>query len=253
MYKVLIIEDEESAAERLKALLNTLEQGFEVLAILDSIQTALDYLAVNEEPNLVFMDIHLADGLSFEILERSKLSSPIIFITAYDEYAIQAFKVNSIDYLLKPLKKAELKQAISKFERFTGGRPKIEVKELISAIQNPTMIYQKRFMIKLGQSIKMVEADQIAYFYYNDRSTYLMDFSGNRLLTDFSMDELQNLLNPSMFFRINRQFILNIKSIQKMYTHSKSRVKVVLNPEIEIETIVSSERSSDFKTWLMGK
>ena len=105
MYKVLIIEDEEQAAERLKALLNTLEQGFEVLAILDSIQTALDYLAVNEEPNLVFMDIHLADGLSFEILERSKLSSPIIFITAYDEYAIQAFKVNSIDYLLKPLKK----------------------------------------------------------------------------------------------------------------------------------------------------
>lgn len=253
MYKVLIIEDEESAAERLKALLGTLDQPFEVMAVLDGIQTSLDYLSKHAEPDLVFMDIHLSDGVSFEILERSNLKAPIIFITAYDEFAIQAFKVNSIDYLLKPLKKAELQQAILKFERFSGVRNNLEVRELIDAIQAPKKLYQKRFMIKLGQSIRVVEAAEIAYFFTEERSTFLVDFSGVRLLTDFTLDEVNSLLDPSMFFRINRQFILNIKSIQKMFTHSKSRVKVLLNPASEMETIVSAERSADFKLWLTGK
>jgi DNA-binding LytR/AlgR family response regulator len=253
MYKVLIIEDEESAAERLKALLGTLDQPFEVMAVLDGIQASLDYLGKHAEPDLVFMDIHLSDGISFEILERSNLKAPIIFITAYDEFAIQAFKVNSIDYLLKPLKKAELQQAILKFERFSGVRNNLEVRELIHAIQAPKKLYQKRFMIKLGQSIRVVEAAEIAYFFTEERSTFLVDFSGVRLLTDFTLDEVNSLLDPSMFFRINRQFILNIKSIQKMFTHSKSRVKVQLNPASEIETIVSAERSADFKLWLTGK
>jgi len=230
-----------------------LDQPFEVMAILDGIQTSLDYLGKHAEPDLVFMDIHLSDGISFEILERSNLKAPIIFITAYDEFAIQAFKVNSIDYLLKPLKKAELQQAILKFERFSGVRNNLEVRELIHAIQAPKKLYQKRFMIKLGQSIRVVEVAEIAYFFTEERSTFLVDFSGVRLLTDFTLDEVNSLLDPSMFFRINRQFILNIKSIQKMFTHSKSRVKVLLNPASEIETIVSAERSADFKLWLTGK
>jgi DNA-binding LytR/AlgR family response regulator len=154
---------------------------------------------------------------------------------------------------LKPLKKAELQQAILKFERFSGVRNNLEVRELIHAIQAPKKLYQKRFMIKLGQSIRVVEAAEIAYFFTEERSTFLVDFSGARLLTDFTLDEVNSLLDPSMFFRINRQFILNIKSIQKMFTHSKSRVKVLLNPASEIETIVSAERSADFKLWLTGK
>lgn len=144
-------------------------------------------------------------------------------------------------------------QAIDKFERFSGVHQKFEVKELIAAIEAQKMVFQKRFIIKIGQSIKVVEVDDIAYFYTEERCTFLMTFMGQKLLVDIPLEELQTLVDPSFFFRINRQFILNIKSIAKMFTHFKSRVKVLLDPPIEIETLVSGERAADFKLWLMGK
>ncbi len=253
MIKVLIIEDEISAAERLKMMLNTLNQEFELLAIFDSVSSSVDYLKSNPHPDLIFMDIHLADGLSFEILDQVEVSTPVIFITAYDEFAIRAFKLNSIDYLLKPLKIAELKQAVNKFEMLMGQQRKLEVSSLLKALQGNQKSFQKRLMLRLGQTLRVVEIADIAYFYTEDKADYLCTFEGQKMLIDFHMDEIQSMVDPCVFFRINRQFIVNIKSIENMSTYSKSRVKLALKPPCSIETIVSAERSSEFKIWLVGK
>ena len=253
MIKVLIIEDEISAAERLKMMLNTLNQEFELLAIFDSVSFSVDYLKSNPHPDLIFMDIHLADGLSFEILDQVEVSTPVIFITAYDEFAIRAFRLNSIDYLLKPLKIAELKQAVNKFEMLMGQQRKLEVSSLLKALQGNQKSFQKRLMLRLGQTLRVVEIADIAYFYTEDKADYLCTSEGQKMLIDFHMDEIQSMVDPCVFFRINRQFIVNIKSIENMSTYSKSRVKLALKPPCSIETIVSAERSSEFKIWLVGK
>jgi len=251
--KIVIIEDEESAVERLISLLKSLDYDFEVLEVFDSVQTSVAYLKNNKQADLIFMDVHLADGDSFEIIQQVEILTPVIFITAYDEFAIKAFKLNSIDYLLKPLKKQDLQAAVDKFKKLSKPQEKLEIAELLKVFQTPNKGFQKRIVIKLGQAIKVVEIADIAYFFTEDKAEYLCTFDGHKMLMDFHLDEVQGMVDPKVFYRINRQFIVNIKSIEQMFTHSKSRVKLVLNPNYSDEIIVSAERSPDFKQWLIGK
>lgn len=249
--KILIIEDEAAAVRRLTKLLTEIDPNIEVVESLDSIESTINYLDTHESPDLFFFDIHLADGSSFEIFQHVKISKPIIFTTAYDEYALQAFKVNAIDYLLKPIKKVELESAIEKYRKHYEPAP-IDYKKLATAMGggNPN---GKRFLIRFGQSLKVVDIKDVAYFFTSDKITFLVNKKGKRYPIDYSLDQLTDLADKQKFFRINRQFIVNIEAIDEMYAYSKSRVKLTLTPPCDMETVVSTERSPVFKKWLTGE
>jgi DNA-binding LytR/AlgR family response regulator len=252
--KTIIIEDEEAAALRLRKMLEEIDPVVEVLAVLESIERSVDWLSKNQAPQLIFADIQLADGPSFEIFRKVKVTSPVIFITAFDTYALQAFRFNGIDYLLKPVKKQEVAQALEKFKSFNQTPASgIDYHEILSAISNKKPGFQKRLVIRIGQSIRTVEIADVAYFYTEEKIAFACLHDGKRLPLDFNLDELESILNPAEFFRINRQFIIYIKAIETMFSYSKSRIKVILKPHTVTETIVSSERSADFKEWLLGK
>lgn len=248
--KVLIIEDEAAAARRLANLIHEIDPSMEVVDQLDSIEGAVQWFEQRPMPDLIFMDIHLADGSSFEIFKFVKLEKPIIFTTAYDQYALQAFKVNAIDYLLKPLKKSELEQAIGKYRNLQ--KPlEMNYQALANSLQ--TDKYNTRFLIRFGQNIKVVEFRDAAYFYTEDKITFIVTKEGKRYPVEPSLEKLEEMADPRAFFRINRQFIVNIESIKEMYAYSKSRVKLLLSPPTDKETVVSTERSPAFKKWLVGK
>jgi two-component system response regulator LytT len=252
---VLLIEDEEAAAQRMQKMLNQLDPEINILTVTDSIESTVNWLQNNPEPDLIFSDIHLADGSSFEIFREVKVNSPVIFTTAFDKYALDAFKVNSIDYLLKPIKADELAQSLQKFKNLHSNQtPALDYQKLLQVLQpNNTKTFQKRLVIRYGQHIKTVEVADIAYFFTQDKVTFLNTFENKKLPVDNTLDELEDVLDPAQFFRINRQFIINVKAIGSMYSYSKSRVKIELNPASDIETIVSTERSASFKNWLTGK
>ncbi|MCB0835110.1 MAG: response regulator transcription factor [Bacteroidetes bacterium] len=253
--KVLIIEDENSAAKRLEKLIKEIEPTFEIVETLDSVEGAVEWLENNEDPELIFMDIHLSDGSSFEIFKETHIKVPVIFTTAYDEYAIQAFKVNSVDYLLKPIKKQELRESLDKFfsvYRDHSSGNAVDIQQLLASLKNPSEEFQKRILIKYGQHIKAIEISETAYFYVDSRITFMKTHGGKNYPVDYNLDQLEGILDPKQFFRINRKFIINIDAISQMYAYSKSRVKVELIPDADDETIVSSERSSSFKKWLTG-
>ncbi|MCB0586670.1 MAG: response regulator transcription factor [Phaeodactylibacter sp.] len=248
--RILIIEDEDAAARRLQKLVKEILPDVELEAPLDSVEAVLNWLQDNELPDLIFMDIHLADGSSFEIFNHVEIEKPVIFTTAYDQYAIQAFKVNTIDYLLKPIKRQELEQSIEKYHKWRGG-VQMDYAQLARALQGDQ--YNKRFLIRIGQSIRVVEMKEAAYFYTESKITFVVTREGKRYPLDYSLEKLEEMADPQSFFRINRQFIINIEAIKEMYAYSKSRVKVELRPECELETIVSTERSPHFKKWLVGE
>ncbi len=249
--KLLIIEDESAAARRLQKLIAEINPGTEVLDVLDSIDASTAWLQNNPSPDLIFMDIQLADGPSFNIFNEVNVTAPVVFITAYDEYAIQAFKVNAIDYLLKPVKTKELQTAFAKYyDKYENGSSSVDYQELahhINRLQN-----NKRFLIRLGQQMKLLEIKDAAYFYTQDKITFLQTYTGRRYPVDYSLEKLEELVDGRAFFRINRQFIINIDAISEMYAYSKSRVKLILNPPIDESIIVSTERSPHFKKWLTG-
>jgi two-component system LytT family response regulator len=249
--KVLIIEDEAAATRRLIKLLNEYDaQEIEVVETLDSVSSSVNWLSSNPHPDLILMDIQLADGNSFEIFKFVDIKKPVIFITAFDQYAVQAFKVSAIDYLLKPIKSHELVQAIEKYKKFNkqGG---FNYEEIAEVMRKGTP--EKRFLIRFGQQIKVVEMKEAAYFYTQDKITFIVTKEGKRYPLDVSLEHLEQMLDDSRFFRINRQFIIGIDSISEMYAYSKSRVKVLLQPPSDKETIVSTERSPHFKKWLTGE
>lgn len=252
--KVVLIEDEEPASERLKKLLLQLDPNIDILQTLVSIKTSVTWLKDNS-PDLIFMDIHLADGLSFEIFKEVRISCPVIFTTAYDQYALQAFKVNSIDYILKPVKKEDLQAAIDKFNAWFKKNEKypIDYQKLLEALEKGKTEFQKRIIIRYGDIIKAVEIKDVAYFYTQEKIDYLRTKDGIEYPIDYHLDELEEILDSKIFFRINRQFIVNYAAIDKMVSFSKSRVKLILKPAISHETIVSTERSPNFKQWLIGK
>ncbi len=248
--KVLIIEDEAAAMRRLKKLLHEIDPALEVVGELDSIEASINWLFNNPMPDIIFLDIHLADGSSFEIFRHVQIDKPVIFTTAYDQYAIQAFKVNAIDYLLKPIKAGELEAALAKARQWQAGSG-FDYVALAKALQKEES--SKRFLIRFGQQIRVVEMRNVSYFYTQDKITFLVTKEGKRYPIDYSLEKLEEMVDSSRFFRINRQFIISIEAIKEMYAYSKSRVKVDLHPPCELETIVSTERSPVFKRWLVGE
>lgn len=251
MVRILIIEDEESAAKRLEKMVAEALPEAEVIGSISSITAAVNWFKKNQQPDLALFDIHLADGSSFEIFKQVKVDFPVVFTTAYDQYALEAFKVNSIDYLLKPIKKEELGRALEKFKKlhFNISAP-VDIKKLLDSIRKTE--YKERFVIKYGEHMRTIQVADIAYIFSENRISFAMLKEGKRYALDLNMDQLEEMLSPKHFFRINRQFIVNYSAITEMLTYSKSRVLVKLNPPTKEETIVSTERSASFKAWLGG-
>jgi len=251
MKTILIIEDEEAAARRISKMVNELLPNATVLPALASIADAIAYLQTHAAPDLILSDIHLADGQSFEIFRNVNIPTPIIFTTAYDQYALEAFRANGIDYLLKPIKKDELERALKKFNQMQAA-PGINIEKLIQSLQQPKTSYKDRFAVRFGEHIKTIETIDAAYFYTENKVNFLVTKEGRRYAVDYNLDQLESLLDPKEFFRINRQFIIGFHSITEMFSYSKSRVLIKLNPPTKLETIVSAERSASFKSWLDG-
>jgi len=250
--RTIIIEDEKPSARRLQRMLEKLDVPVETL--LHSVNDSIQWLLANEHPDLIFLDIQLSDGLSFEIFEEIDLKSAIIFTTAYDEYALKAFKLNSVDYLLKPIDKEELEVALKKYKaNFTSTNEVTanlsELKKLLNteaAVKN----YKKRFTVKIGQHLKMFPVDEIECFYSENKGTYLHTKDNRSYLLETTLENLENELNPEKFYRVSRKFFININAIEDMVSYTNSRLKVKLKSFSEQEIIVARERVKDFKDWL---
>lgn len=249
---ILIIEDEEPAYKRLHKMLKDIEPNHVLLNQIVSVSSAVKWFKEHDAPDLIISDIQLSDGISFEIFKQIDIKCPVIFTTAYDQYAIEAFKVNSIDYLLKPVKKEELEKAVTKFKALTPATaaPAIDINKLLQSLQPAGTDYKKRFVVRYGEHIKTIDIEEVVYFYTEDKATFLCTKDARRFVVDFNLDTLDSMLDPKIFFRINRQYIISIHSIAEMFAYSKSRVLIKLNPPSKHETIVSTERSADFKHWL---
>ncbi|GAB4406717.1 MAG: LytTR family DNA-binding domain-containing protein [Bacteroidia bacterium] len=245
---VLIVEDEELAAKRLIRLLEQVASEMRILATVDSVQSAVAWLSA-QRADLIFLDIHLADGISFAIFEQVQVQTPVIFVTAYDQYALKAFRLYSIDYLLKPVEQEELQRAVDKF-RSSRIPPQLDMQQLLGALQAPRREYQKRFMVHSGDKIRSVPIEEVAYFFGQQKYVFLITRDNRRFIIDPTLTELESVLDPDQFFRINRQFFISYAAIQQMHAYSKSRVKIDLSPESDIEAIVSIEKTPRFKEWL---
>ena len=249
---VIIIEDEKPAARRLNRMLE--KRGIQAETMLHSVADAIQWFGSNEHPDLIFLDIQLSDGLSFEIFEEIPVQSAIIFTTAYDEYALQAFKLNSIDYLLKPIDSDDLNSALEKYKAFKPvSEPEIklslhELKKLL--ITTETKQYKLRFTVKVGQHLKVIPVQEIVCIYSENKGTYVFTNDKRSYLLDHSLEQLEEELDPNQFFRINRKFYVHIKSIVDIVAYTNSRLKLKLNHYTEEELIVSRERVKDFKQWL---
>lgn len=251
MIRVLIIEDEELAAEKLEILLGKSHTEINVLAKLDAIESSIEWLTSHETPDLIFLDIHLSDGLSFSILERLNLNVPVIFTTAFDHYAVKAFKHNSVDYLLKPFGLDDINMALDKYkERIHTSSKWIDLKSLIEDLKGEEQQLQKRFLIHKGPKIITIGVEEVAFFYAADKMVYLKDFKNNDHVIDFTLDKLDYLLDSSCFFRINRKIIVNVKAIQELYYFSKSKLKVMLKPASDFDVFVPIEKTAKLKKWL---
>jgi DNA-binding LytR/AlgR family response regulator len=248
---VLIIEDEKPAARRLSRMLAELD--IEVQQMLHSVEESLNWLQNNTHPDLIFLDIQLSDGLSFEIFEEIDVKSAIIFTTAYDEYALKAFKLNSIDYLLKPIDDDELTAAVQQFKKQQPKETDVQVNldDIRKLLVNPVdRKFKKRLSIKVGQHIKIIHIDEIECFYSENKSTYIHTTENRNYLLDHSLENWQEQLDPEQFFRVNRTYIVHINAIKDIIAYSNSRLKLMLHSYNEQEIIVSRERVKDFKNWI---
>ncbi|HJW28710.1 MAG TPA: LytTR family DNA-binding domain-containing protein, partial [Saprospiraceae bacterium] len=255
--KILIVEDEELAVRKLQKTLQAIEEKVEVVGTTDSIAATVDWLQHHAQPDLILMDIELADGQSFEIFNLVDVKSPVIFTTSYDEYALKAFKVNSVDYLLKPVQKDELESAISKFKNLKevfAGHPKedLHIASLVRELQQTLQLkeYRKRFLVKHMQKLVSVEVSSIAYFYSDDRLTFFKTMDDKKYVLDYTVDEIEDMVDPDQFFRINRAFLVSIKCIDQIHDYFGNRLKLNLKPTIDKEALVSREKVTEFKTWM---
>jgi len=247
---VLIIEDESLAAEKLEQMLKEIDASIRVIATLGSIKESVKWL-MQHTADLIFLDIQLSDGISFSIFEQVTVTTPIIFTTAYDQYAVKAFQLNSISYLLKPIRKNDLTESLQKYKSLKSAFS-IDFDALVAHIQGRGPDYKKRFLIQIGEKIRKIEVSEIAYFFVLEKSIYLKTFQGNAYPVDFTLDKMEGMLNPEMFFRINRKYLVNMESISNMVAYSRGRIKLELRPKTddEFDSIVSIDRSSDFKKWM---
>lgn len=253
--KVLIIEDEELAVKKLQKTLSSVEPEAEVVGTTDSIQASVEWLGENPAPDLILMDIELADGQSFEIFNLAEVKCPVIFTTSYDEYALKAFKVNSVDYLLKPIQKEELGAALAKFKKITTAENNpVNLDTLVKQLQQKLQPkeYRKRFLVKHAQRLVSVDTNDIAYFYSDGRLNFFKTTDNKKYVVDYTMDELEEMLDPKQFFRISRSFYVSVASIEKIDDYFGNRLILSLKPDVDKEALVSREKVTDFKKW-MGK
>lgn len=246
---VLIIEDEKVAAERLAGFIKQYDPTFKIFGPLQSVKRTVEWFENNPHPELIFMDIQLSDGLSFEIFEQTEVRSPVIFTTAYDEYALRAFKVNSIDYLLKPLDFDELSRAIHKFRE--SNHPVNHDSAVFESILNTlSNNYKNKFVIKVGERLKVFTTEQIQCFYSMEKAVFLQNFEGRDYAINYSLDQLEEILDPTRFFRINRKFIIGFSALKDIISFSNSRLQVKLINNHSDDLVVSRERVQKFKQWL---
>ena len=248
---VLIVENEMPAADKIVKLLKKIDKSITVLGIVETVEDTINRLQIKPQPDLILMDIQLDDGLCFEIFETINVDTPVIFTTAYDEYTLKAFKVNSVDYLVKPVDEESLKSALEKYKKFyyVDKDPfRRDFRQLINEFRNQ---YKSRFLIKIGKKYKSVTAKEISYFHINVRNVFLSDYQGKDYGVDYSLDQLQTILDPRKFFRINRECIINIDAIELMYSYSSSRLQLTLkNKETSDLFVVSREKVAEFKKWV---
>ena len=250
MNRILIVEDEKPASERLSKLLCEIDPNAKICGFTDSLSSTVKWLQTNEHPDLIMLDIQLGDGLSFDLFKSVQPKSYIIFTTAYDEYALKAFKFNSVDYLLKPIKKDELETAYLKFCQRKNNEQHVSLEMIIQIMENKSTQWKNRFVINIGTKLISVDTKNIACFYTLEKSTYLHTFDGKNYPLDFSLDAIERIVAPSVYFRISRQQIINYDAIKTIHVLSKSRIKIDLNINIEEDSYVSFGKSHDFRTWL---
>lgn len=250
---ILIVEDEALSARRLKTMITEIDPTFRVLDIIDSVEGTVNWLNSHATPDLMLMDIELTDGKSFDIFEQLEVACPVIFVTAYNEYAIRAFKVNSIDYLLKPVKQEELAVSIEKLrqikQHYITGMPAVNFQRLLQSFQNQTS-YRERFLIKQADRMLPVETADIAYIQTQGKNNFIHAFDGKAYLIDMTLDEMERTLDPKKFFRANRQFIVGAAAVEKIHFWFSSKLKVDLKPKSSEEVIVSREKAMAFRSWL---
>lgn len=253
--KIFLIEDEPLALDRLKQLLNETSYPVEIMGDADSVESAYEWLRLNPNPDIIFTDVQLADGTCFDLFSKFHPKCPVVFITAFNHYAIEAFKVNARDYLLKPLKKEDLEATMNKLaDHLTPAMTELDYNKLAQAILQEEQKYDRRYLIRYGEQVRTVHSDEIAYIYTTHKAVFVVLFSGKEYPLDKTMDQLEKELDPKSFFRINRQFIISMKSIGNMHVVSKSRVQIDLNPPFkQDDVIVSTEKSPLFKEWLGGE
>lgn len=247
--KVLIIEDEPRAANRLEKLISKLIPDVTMVGKLESVRDAVKFLPQHQEVELIFADIQLADGLSFEIFQQVRVNCPIIFTTAYDQYAIEAFNTNGIDYLLKPIEEERLAQAITKLKKLTT-QPNLEA--LYTLIKEKSLdkkLHKSRFMVKVGEQIKAIATAEIRAFYSFDGATFLLTLSNSNYIVDYTIDQLEEMLDPQVFFRVNRKHLLSLASCKQIYAWSGSRLVIEVDG-LDEKVIVARERVAAFKAWL---
>lgn len=248
--KAIIIEDEKLSAEYLSNLLKRIDSSIEVIAHYDSVKKSMNEFQKGIKVDVLFVDVHLADGLSFEIFSNILIDTPIIFTTAYDEYAIKAFKLNSVDYLLKPIGINDLRDAIEKLNKINSKQQSSIIENIANAYLNLNKQHKNRFMVKMGDNIVSIKTDDVFHFTAEDGITLMVTSSGKRYPIDYTLDQLEGVVSPDLFFRINRKVLISINSIQKVSSYFNSRLKINSDILEEDAAIVSRERVNDFKTWL---
>jgi DNA-binding LytR/AlgR family response regulator len=251
--KILIIEDEELAVKKLQKTLSSTTAEAEIVGTTDSIKGSVEWLEQNPPPDLILMDIELADGQSFEIFNLTEVKSPVIFTTSYDEYALKAFKVNSVDYLLKPVQKEELQAALDKFAKLrNNSKSEINIESIVKELQQKLQQkeYRKRFLVKHAQKLVSVDVDDIAYFYSDGRLNFFKTTDNRKFVVDYTMDELEEMLDPEKYFRISRSFFTSIDSVDRIDDYFGNRLILGLKPAVDKEALVSREKVTEFKKWL---
>lgn len=252
--QLLIIEDEQNAIERLEKLVAEIAPDKKIVGKCTSIEQTIQWLHQNQHPDLILSDVQLSDGLSFDIFRQLEKKIPVIFISAYDQFAIDAFKVQGLHYLLKPVKKHELQEAIERYDsKYSRAAAPNKANPAEPGATVFSKAYQERFIIHIGAQIKLIHDNEIAYIFTESKVVYIVTFSSQKFIIDISLEAFEKLLNPTSFYRINRQFIINLTSIQKMIPATKQRIELTLAPATAYETITSFERTPQFKKWLLGE
>lgn len=254
--KILIVEDEQVAARALQNLLHQFEPGAEITSVIPTVKKTVEYLQTNPQLDLIFLDIHLADGSVFKVFEQEVPQAPVVFTTAYDAYAVKAFELNSLDYLLKPIRAERLQHTLARLKQQRGNlsAPMMyKIESVLRSLQQPEVKYKERFLVKAGSKLMPIEIVQVAYFYRDEEVVHLVTCKGKRYSVNYSLEELENMLDPGLFFRLNRQIITSFSALDEIHNYYKGKLKIDLKPAASHDIIVSQERATQFKHWLEGE